>query len=592
MPTMRAMRALLVASAARASPEALPLGAASVAAALRSAFRGPVGSAEEGFRLEASVLDLGPDPDPDRAMSRIASYSAGAVGLSAYSWNADAMAEIARALRAAAPETIVFAGGPEVTARPESFLRESGADFAIVGEGEAPVVEAFRALAATGTLADRGGDDKSLALADALRDIEGIALPGLPWRRPSPADPATLASPWLSGTLDPAAFSGDLVWELARGCPFRCAYCYESKGQGGIRPFPMERIEAELELFLRSGVRYAFVLDPTFDAEPRRAAALLDLFRQKAPGIRWKFEIRAELLDRGLARRFAALDCTLQIGLQSAKASTLAAIGRPGFERKDFARRTALLDEAGASFGLDLIYGLPGDSLRDFEESLDFALGLGPNHLDVFPLALLPGTDLAERAAELGIEADPRPPYRVRSTRELLPGDLDRATRLAEACDRFYSGGRAVAWFGAALAPLKQRPSAFLEEYSRWRGSERAGGRHREIEVEQLGFLRAAYARRGLQRVLPALEDLVRLHGAYGRALAEGESTELELSYDPEEALAAPAIGLTAFARSGERSPGSWIVLPDEEEGARIEEARGHARGAGKDRGSRRRGRA
>ncbi len=361
----------------------------------------------------------------------------------------------------------------------------------------------------------------------------------------------------------------------------------------------MPRIEAELELFARSGVRYAFILDPTFNADKARAAAVLDLIRRKASQIRWKFEVRAELLDRALVHRFAALDCSLQIGLQSAHRDTLEAVNRPGFDRKAFSRAACSLSEAGVTFGLDLIYGLPGDGLGRFEESLDFALGLEPNHLDVFPLALLPGTLLADRAGELGIEADPRPPYLVRSTREMPPGDLEAAAALAAACDRFYTRGRAVAWFKAALAPLGMRPSAFLRGFAQRGVRGGAGGgpaaarlddgaaafgvgadESRAIEAEQLGYLEGLYSTERLRRLLPALRDLVRLHGAWGRALAEGEATELDLSYDPEEALGA-ALSLEAFARAAEPGPRRVRVVPDEEEGARIEEPRPGSRGRG-----------
>jgi radical SAM superfamily enzyme YgiQ (UPF0313 family) len=382
--------------------------------------------------------------------------------------------------------------------------------------------------------------------------------------------------------MDPKECDGDVVWELSRGCPFRCAYCYESKGSSGSRPFPLERIEAELELFVRSGVNYIFVLDPTFDADPTRAALLLDLFRAKAPLMRWKFEIRAELLDKGLVRRFGTLDCSLQIGLQSVRRETLETVGRPGFDRAAFARKTAMLGAAGVSFGLDLIYGLPGDGLLDFEEGLDFAIGLEPNHLDLFPQALLPGTELADRAGELGIEADSRPPYLVRATRELPAQALASADALAAGCDRFYSSGRAVGWFRAALKPLKTRPSVFLRGYASW--LERRAGldtlsvsarrvSSRSIEAEQLDFLGESYDAAGLSALLPALRDLVRLHGAWGRALAEGAESLVALSYDPEEALGAAALGIASFVRAARPLRASWRVIPDEAEGARIERA-------------------
>jgi radical SAM superfamily enzyme YgiQ (UPF0313 family) len=543
-------RLALVSQPVSDSSETLPLGSACVAAAIRAT--------ADLASLEPFLLEAEPGESPAGLASRLAASGARLVGLSVYSWSRGFLCEAARLLRAESPGTFVFAGGPEASADPEGLIAEAGLDFAIAGEGEAATVNALQAL-----------------LSDRLEEggIPGLVLPGRPWHPATLENAADLPSPWISGTIDPRAYGGDLLWELSRGCPFRCAYCYESKGRGGSRPFPMARIEAELELIGASGAKYVFVLDPTFDADRDRAAALLELLRAK-PGIRWKFELRAELLDKELARRFAALDCLLQIGLQSVNPATLDAIGRPGFDRKAFARKIALLGSAGLSFGLDLIYGLPGDSLRDFEEGLDYALGLGPNHLDIFPLAVLPGTELFERAAALGLEADTRPPYLVRSTRELPAADLERAASLALACDRFYSAGRAVGWFRAALAPLRSLPSAFLRGYAAWLSRLGEQGPRGSIEAEQLGFLEEGYRADGLDALLPALRDLVRLHGAWGRALAEGETTRLELSYEPEEALAAGAAGLAAFARAARPRRGSWRVVPDAEEGARIERGR------------------
>jgi radical SAM superfamily enzyme YgiQ (UPF0313 family) len=562
---MSAMKLCLVSFPASDSPEALPLGAASVAAAVKTA-----AEATPALRsAELAMVSGGLGEGSLELATRIAAAGPQAVGFSVYTWNREKSCKIAQLLRAASPELILFAGGPEATADPEGLIAEGALDFSVVGEGEGATVEALRAIIGAGLRPDPA------RRAEVLRGIRGIALPGEAWKSARPGNPATLPSPWLLGTIDPKASGGDVVWELSRGCPFRCAYCYESKGTQGSRPFPMERIEAELELFVRSDVRYAFVLDPTFDADPKRAAALLDLLRRKAPGIRWKFEVRAELLDKELVRRFAALDCGLQIGLQSVNAATLATVGRPGFDRKEFARKAAMLDRAGICFGIDLIYGLPGDSLDDFREGLDFALGLGPNHLDLFPLALLPGTELADKAGELGLEADPRPPYLVRTTRQMPPQDLEMAARLARACDRLYTAGRAVAWFDAARKPLRMRASALLEAYASSRDASLAAGGDApaEIEREQLAFIEGAYERAGLGNLAPALRDLVRLHGAWGRALAEGEESLLELSYDPDEVLGAAASGLAAFARAASPTRGTWRVLPDEVEGARLEKS-------------------
>ncbi len=551
-------RIALLAIHVEESPEAVALGAASVGVALRAA--GFDCHIVEGFVCESAAA----------LADRLFALAPDAVGFSIYSWNRGLAAAVAHEIGARSANVLLFAGGPEATADPEGVLSEAPLAFVVRGEGEVLAPRALELLAGISPLAPRGAR-RADSVLKALAALPGIAIrgadTGASCRAPS-EDLARLPSPWTGGLLDPAQHGGAL-WELARGCPFRCAYCYEGKGEPGVRRFPRERIEAELALFARvarearEGVFQVFVLDPTFNADRARARAVLDLLSAQGHNIHWKFELRAEFIDRELARRFASLDCSLQIGLQTADPEVAARVGRR-LDPEDFARRIGYLDEMGAIYGLDLMYGLPGDSYEGFARSLDFAIGLAPNHLDIFPLAVLPGTELRERAVEFGLEYDPRPPYLLRSSPGFPPVKLDRASRLALACDVFYSRGRAVSWFLRALKPLKMRPSTFLAGFADFLTTRKSGlpCAHAAIESLQLSFLEREYAGRGLERILPALKDVVRLNGAYARALAEGERSELELSYDPDEVFGPAALDLAAFVRGARRRPSRVAVVP------------------------------
>ena len=140
-------------------------------------------------------------------------------------------------------------------------------------------------------------------------------------------DLATLPSPYLDGSLDPSAYPG-MLWELSRGCPFRCDFCFESRGTSGIRRVPMARVKAELLHFEACGVSQVFVLDPTFNFDQRQAKAILHLIAEQAPAIHFFFELRSEFIDAELAKLFAAIRCSLQIGLQSADDAVLRKISR------------------------------------------------------------------------------------------------------------------------------------------------------------------------------------------------------------------------------------------------------------------------
>ena len=162
-----------------------------------------------------------------------------------------------------------------------------------------------------------------------------------------------------------------------------------------------------VDRFLRDGPnRYPLGADPLALVPLAEAAGSLDVLRT-ADLLIVALDAAAPLGDAELAGLFASITCSLQIGLQSSDPGVLRGVGR-GFDAGDFARRVSLLNQTGAIFGFDLIYGLPGDTLPLFRASLDFALSLYPNHLDIFPLAVLPGTKLYGKAAALGLEVELR----------------------------------------------------------------------------------------------------------------------------------------------------------------------------------------
>jgi putative oxygen-independent coproporphyrinogen III oxidase len=87
----------------------------------------------------------------------------------------------------------------------------------------------------------------------------------------------------------------------------------------------------------------------------------------------------------------------LSFGMQSAVESVLATLDRT----HDPLRVPAVVEWArGAGFehiSLDLIYGTPGETVADWEVSLEAALACAPDHFSAYSLIVEPGTALARR---------------------------------------------------------------------------------------------------------------------------------------------------------------------------------------------------
>ena len=501
------------------SPQALPLGAACVASAVKHCdeLQELCEVSLKAFCLEDKDFPkdkkLAANYIAEKLLEKVDGTTKAIFCFSCFVWNIKILASAAKILKEKGH--VCIAGGPEITAHP-AFYKDF--DYTVSGEGEVSVPALIAKIIKKGTNASEKSDNVIISQSPDL---------------------AVIHSPYLDGIIDPAEYEGAL-WELARGCPFKCAYCYESKGEKSVRLFPMDRIKAELELFAKKKVPQVFVLDPTYNVNKKRAVELLRLIAQKTPDTFYYFEARAELMDRELAREFTRIPCALQIGLQSANEQTLKLVNRP-FDRKKFCKGLSILNEEGVTFGLDLIYGLPGENFGSFRDGIDFAISQYPNNLEIFCLSVLPGTDLFDRAESLGLIWEKEPPYHVLKTKEFTPDDKKRAEKLSKACSYFYNAGRAVPWFNSVCRVLKLKPAKlfelFYEKYSDVCDKSCAKGccePHEEIQKIQLEFLQSEFKSKNLMRYYPATEDIVKFYGAISRTTDTGKSENVTLNYDAE----------------------------------------------------------
>lgn len=494
------------------SPQALPLGAACIATAIKhdSELKDLCEVSLKAFCLEDKDFPkdkiIAADYIAEKLIEKAGNCKGAIFCFSCFVWNVEILETAAKPLREKG--FVCIAGGPEITAHP-SFYK--GFDYTVSGEGEISVPLLIKKII-------------------QLQKSDNIIISKSP-------ELECLTSPYLDGMIDPSEYGGAL-WELARGCPFKCAYCYESKGEKTVRLFPMEKIKAELDLFAKKKVPQVFVLDPTYNVNKKRAIELLRLIASKTPDTFYYFEARAEFIDRELAREFTRIPCALQIGLQSANEETLKLVNRP-FDKKKFIRGLTVLNEEGVTFGLDLIYGLPGESFESFREGIDFAVSMLPNNLEIFCLSVLPGTDLFERADGLGLEYEKEPPYHVIKTNLFSMDDMERARRLAGSCSYFYNAGRAVSWFNAVCRVLKMKASKIFEIFYQkntmlCENVCNCECNHADIEKVQLHFLKEIFNERGMMKYIHVVEDIVKFYGAISRTTDTGKGEVVVLNYNAE----------------------------------------------------------
>lgn len=143
--------------------------------------------------------------------------------------------------------------------------------------------------------------------------------------------------------------------------------------------------------------------------DPEQLEAVLRTVR-RAPDAEVTVECNPETvtLDRLRGYRRAGVN-RISLGVQSLSAPVLASLGRR-HEADAVMPAVAAVRAAGFStFNLDLIYGAAGESLDDWERTLDAALVLEPPHVSAYALTVEPGTPLAtasDRHPDPDLQAD------------------------------------------------------------------------------------------------------------------------------------------------------------------------------------------
>jgi radical SAM superfamily enzyme YgiQ (UPF0313 family) len=343
------------------------------------------------------------------------------VGFTCYLWNIERTLWVARELKRRRPDVRILLGGPEVTADNAWVLDTTDYDFAVIGEGEQTFAQ--------------------LLLGLLGEDIPPVAIPGLfvppsgseprfdSSRRPAPRSPLPdlnlVGSPYLAGILD-VADEQMLLLETSRGCRFRCKFCYYWKSYDQTYYLADETIRASLQHAADRGAREVFLLDPTLN-QRKDFAALLRLLAEGNPGGRFTYfgELRAEGVTEETARLLREANFTeVEVGLQSIDPGAMALMDRKNNLRA-FERGVRAMMEEGIRVKVDLIIGLPGDTAESVRRGLHYLHDNGLcSDLQVFNLAVLPGTAFREEAAALGLLHQPRPPYYVLQTPSLDRTDL------------------------------------------------------------------------------------------------------------------------------------------------------------------------
>ena len=344
------------------------------------------------------------------------------VGIGVYIWNASDVYELVHIIKKVAPEVKVILGGPEVSYEPFR-VDYNIADYIIQGEGEVQFYELCR------DIMDEKEIQKKIFPPKVL-ELENMELPYKYY------DDNDIAHRYI-------------YVEASRGCPFSCEFCLSSIDKQ-VRNFDIDKILEEFQTLWDKGVRNFKFIDRTFNLNIKVANRLLDFFLEKGEPFMTHFEVIPDNFPEALRekiKQFPPASLQLEIGIQTLKKDIARNIKRNLNIPKIKENIAFLENETNAHIHLDLIIGLPGESLESFGENLDYLCSLSNSEVQVGVLKKLSGTTLNRHDEIFGMVYTDIPPYDILCNDLISFEKMQHMKRFARYWDLVYNSGNFVKTF-------------------------------------------------------------------------------------------------------------------------------------------------
>lgn len=229
------------------------------------------------------------------------------------------------------------------------------------------------------------------------------------------------------GTVKSMLGSKRALIKIQEGCNRFCSYCIIPHARGPIRSRSPKSIEKEALELLKSGCREivlagintalyglenGFKNDMEWSSEDLENVRGIEIVVKLLNDLPGDFRIRLNSLEPTVVDRdylasllkYEKLAHHAHISVQSGSDSVIASMNRH-YSRADYLQMVRTLKAFDKDYGIttDIIAGFPGETEKDFEESLTLVDECGFLHVHAFPYSERPGTPAASMPGKVPV---------------------------------------------------------------------------------------------------------------------------------------------------------------------------------------------
>ena len=313
------------------------------------------------------------------------------------------MKNLSKAINNSKNRPFYLMGGYGPTPEPEFFLKKSGCDVVAMGEGEVTISKLLDAVENKKSLKEvpgiawlENGKLQQTPRAPLVHNLD--SLPLTPYEKFPMEYYRMLRMPKVKAT--------DFCFPLmsARGCSFKCTFCYRM--DPGYRIITPEPLLDEIEMLHKDyGITYiAFQDDLLMSSIEHTEAVCLEFLKRNLP-IRWNCNGRLNYCSEELLQLMKDAGCHfINYGIESMDQKVLNNM-KKGLRPEMIIRGIEDTLKVGISPGLNFIFGNKGDNKKTLKAAVDFLLKYDDfaQKRTIRPVTPYPGSPLYYDAIKLGL---------------------------------------------------------------------------------------------------------------------------------------------------------------------------------------------
>ncbi len=347
---------------------------------------------KEGYK-DVQILDLNISKNSDRDIQRVMdTYKPNFVGITFVTPLFASACEICEKIKKDHPDVIVLGGGVHSTTLPKETLEKSKFDLVVIGEGEETIIELVTGKnwsEIKGIAYKKDGKVFINPPRPLIENLDDLPLPA--WHL---YDIDKYFSSYLNSRKNPV---GPI--ETSRGCTFGCCFCSKVIFGRSFRAKSAQRVIDELERMLKLGFREIHIWDDNFSTDMERAKLICDLIIKKGLKFPWNIfnGLRVDRVDEELLFKLKKAGCyRVSIGIESGNQGVLDNIGK-NITLEKVRNAVALIKKAKIECLGFFILGLPGETEKTMQETINFAKELKLDFAKTGIVSPFPGTPLYQQ---------------------------------------------------------------------------------------------------------------------------------------------------------------------------------------------------